>query len=124
MPQIQAIISPSPRIAVSSCYITYDPYWNSLYLMNDAATGWVSASPPLSGILHNSQCTINLGQSSFNPPVPGSNNFPSVTLSITFTPANQYQFPLSTWSGMRSPKPRRACLDQVCLNLHRDGNVE
>src|SRR5205085_8703388 len=66
--------------AVNSCYVQYLPASNTLYLLNDAATGWLGPITPGTGTLQNSQCTLNGSGSS----VTSVGNTLTVTSVLTF----------------------------------------
>jgi chitodextrinase len=77
--------------ALNSCTITYDANSNTVSLMNDDfTTGSVSALlSPTSGTIHNSQCTVDVGNSS----VTQSGNNLIIKYPITFS---------SGWSGAKN----------------------
>src|ERR1019366_8096557 len=65
---------------VNSCVVQYARAANTLYLMNDAANGWSSATPGVAGTIQNSQCTINAGSTTVSP----SGNSMTLNLPVTF----------------------------------------
>jgi len=66
----------------NSCFLQYVRYANSLYLMNDTATGFLGpVTLGAAGTLQNSQCSVNAGSSSAS----GSGNNLTMNLAITFT---------------------------------------
>ncbi len=78
---------PQPDGSANSCYVTYAPGTNLLYLENNAGNGTTSITPG-SGTLSNSQCTIN-GSSS------------SVVLSGTTLTLNLAVTASSTYTGIQ-----------------------
>jgi hypothetical protein len=63
------------------CYFLYYPGSKSLYLVNDASSGWVgSVTLGQSGTVQNSQCTVNAGTSS----VSGSGNNLTLNVALSF----------------------------------------
>ena len=70
--------------SAGECYFLSYPGSNVLYLVNDASTGWVgSITMGQSGILQNSQCSINAAASW----VSGSGNNLTLNVALTFKPA-------------------------------------
>jgi hypothetical protein len=67
----------------NSCLVQYVRSANTLYLMNDAGTQWTAATPGLPGTLQNSQCSINVGNTTI---LPGG-NIMFINLPLTFAPA-------------------------------------
>jgi hypothetical protein len=70
--------------SLNSCYVEYETSVNGLFLMNDAATGFLGPiAPGSAGTLQNSQCTLNGSGSSVS--IAGSTL--TVNASLTFKPA-------------------------------------
>jgi hypothetical protein len=69
---------------VNSCTASYHPATNSVSLLNDAATAWLTGTLG-TGTLTNSQCKLNLAESSAS--ISGT-NFLTLNLSINFKPAS------------------------------------
>jgi hypothetical protein len=70
---------------VNSCTVSHNPATNSVSLLNDAATDWLTGTLG-TGTLTNSQCTLNLAASSAS--ISGT-NFLTLTLRIDFKPASR-----------------------------------
>jgi glucose/arabinose dehydrogenase len=66
-----------------SCLVHYDRMSNTLGLLNDAGTQYLSGRPGASGTLTTSRCTITLGSST----VALSGNTVTLNLAMTFSPA-------------------------------------
>jgi RHS repeat-associated protein len=73
----------------SACGALYYPLDNTVYLANDAGTGWIGGPLGATGTFSNSQCTLNTGTSS----VSGSGNNLTVSLTLTFN---------SSWAGAKN----------------------
>jgi hypothetical protein len=77
---------------VGACYVEYYQQGNQLYLLNDAGTAWLAPglTPGGSGVVANSQCTLNASSST----VSTSGNNLTVNVSVTFVssvgPSNVY----------------------------------
>jgi hypothetical protein len=67
----------------NSCVTYYTRGLNTVSLMNDAGTTWMTATLGSSGTLQNSQCAIALGSTT----AVLSGNTLTLTLALTFTPA-------------------------------------
>ena len=67
----------------NSCFLYYQPATNQLNLLNDAATGWLVATPGAATTLQNSQCSVNVGSTTVVP----SGNTLTLNLAMTFKPA-------------------------------------
>jgi hypothetical protein len=67
----------------NSCTASYNPATNSVSLLNDAATAWLTGTLG-TGSLTNSQCKLNLADSSASI----SGNFLTLNLSVNFKPAS------------------------------------
>lgn len=65
----------------NSCLLQYGRATNTLFLMNDAGTAWLSAALGAAGALQNSQCSVTLGGSAT---AVASGNALTVTLPVTF----------------------------------------
>jgi hypothetical protein len=61
----------------------YDRVANTLFLINDAGSAWVSGTPNTSGTLQNSQCSIALSGTT----VSVDTNTLTLDLALTFKPA-------------------------------------
>src|SRR5579884_1586005 len=69
---------------VNGCRWYYQRGQNRLYLFNDPATAWQGPlTPGVAGVVSNSQCTVDAGNSS----VSGSGNTLTLKLSLSFTPS-------------------------------------
>jgi hypothetical protein len=66
----------------SSCLLQYGQATNTLFLMNDAGSAWLSAGLGAGGTLQNSQCSVALGGSAT---AVASGNSLTLTLPVTFT---------------------------------------
>jgi len=76
----------------NSCGVEYVQATNSVQLTNDAGTGWVGTMViGTTGTLSNSQCTLDVGQSS----ALISPNFITVSFAFTFKPALSGMLPFS-----------------------------
>lgn len=81
---------PTPNIvwytATGSCLVEYNRISNAMRLINDAGTNWLPGTIGLpvgqAGVLSNSHCTLNVGQSSAQV----SGNGMTITASLTFNP--------------------------------------
>jgi hypothetical protein len=73
----------------NSCMMQFVPSANTLYLINDAVTGWITATPGVAGTLQNSQCAINAG----NTTISLSGNNMTLNLPVTFS---------GTYSGIKT----------------------
>jgi hypothetical protein len=60
--QIYVLIN-STLTAGSSCELYYLPGANQIGLLNDAGTAWSTSTPGASGVLQNSQCSVNVATS-------------------------------------------------------------
>ena len=69
--------------AANSCFLYYQSATNQLNLLNDAATGWLVATPGAATTLQNSQCSVNVASST----VVSSGNTLTLNLAMTFKPA-------------------------------------
>jgi uncharacterized repeat protein (TIGR01451 family) len=69
--------------SANSCLVYYARATNQLFLLNDAGTVWLPATPGAAVTLSNSQCSINAGAASFT----ASGNGLTVNLPVTFTAA-------------------------------------
>ena len=77
---VQALFSVTGSGA-SACWALYVQPTNNLYLMNDAGTSWTGPmNPGTAGTLQNSQCSVNLDNSSAS----RSGNNLTLNLAITF----------------------------------------
>jgi hypothetical protein len=75
--------------AANSCLAYYQASTQTLFLLNDAGTAWMSSTIPTAGTLHNSSCTIDLS----NTVVFGTLNTLTLNLAVTFSP---------TYSGVKN----------------------
>ena len=65
----------------AGCYLLYYPGANVFYLANDTATAWLGpAALGIAGSLHNSQCTVDIGNSSAS----GGGTSLTVNLALSF----------------------------------------
>ncbi len=88
---VQALFSATGSSS-NSCWLRYVQAANSLYLMNDAGTSWTGPmTPGAVGTLQNSQCSVDVGNSSAS----GSGN--SLTLNLLMTFNSSFAGPQSTW---------------------------
>ena len=69
--------------SANTCLLYYDQKTNLLYLLNDAATTWMTMTPGATGTLQNSQCGIDLSATTI---APSANNL-TVSLPISFKAA-------------------------------------
>jgi RHS repeat-associated protein len=82
--QVLMEISTVLNQASNTCYASYDPVPNTLYLQNDAGTAWLGpVTPGTTATLQNSQCVLNAANSS----VTSSGNNLTVSIALTFQPA-------------------------------------
>jgi hypothetical protein len=78
------VVVNTTQVSAGECYFLYYPGSNVLYMVNDASTGWVgSIALGQTGILQNSQCSIDAAASS----VSGSGNNLTLNVALTFSPA-------------------------------------
>src|SRR6185295_1389986 len=74
--------------AANSCLAYYDRVGNTLWLLNDAGTGWMVAMVGAAGVLQNSQCTITLGSSTTATP-----SGTALTLNLAMSFASMFAGP-------------------------------
>jgi hypothetical protein len=67
--------------AANSCLAYYQPATQTLFLLNDAGTAWLSSTIPNAGTLQNSACTIHLN----NTFVFGNGNTFTLNLAVSFS---------------------------------------
>jgi hypothetical protein len=78
---VQVVVN-SSLSGYQGCYISIDPVHKTLLLVNDGATAWQGPiTLPTAGILENSQCTMNGGNSS----IALSGNNATVNLGLSFS---------------------------------------
>jgi hypothetical protein len=86
--QMEAIVG-SSLTWTSSCGALFYPFNNTVYLANDAGTGWIGGTLGATGTLSNSQCTLNTATSSAS----GSGNNLTLSLALTYN---------SSWAGAKN----------------------
>jgi hypothetical protein len=86
--ELQALLNASQN-ATGACYIQYMPQQGAIYLYNNTATASTYGAPGSVGTLSNSQCTLNLGESSV---VISGNNL-TLNMALMFS---------SSWAGTKN----------------------
>ncbi len=72
--------TPTMASAASSCMTYYDRPGNTVFLLNDAGSAWMSGTPGAAATLQNTQCAIALATTTV---VPAGNTL-TVNLAVTF----------------------------------------
>jgi hypothetical protein len=87
--QMQGLINSSLAYA-NGCVVSYHPFQNAIYLLNDSGTAWLGGGTiGTPGTVANSQCTLDTGASSAS----GSGNNLTVSAALSFN---------SSWAGAKN----------------------